>query len=152
MINLGATEWSQILEDDPRIERVRAAKIELHPDYNFTEPYRYHGNDLAVVRLERKVEVKDTVVPACFPLSQQEDQILSRPGQSFWTAGLGAIGASRTSPGGKIASDGVNISQYEGRREERHNWWMVLTKLVLVRPCQSLHYYVDFQQRNYTFR
>ena len=99
MINLGVTERSQALEDDPRIGRVRAAKIDLHPDYDFTQPFR--GNDLAVVRLERRVEVNDTVVPACFPLTDQEDLILSQQGQTFWTAGLGALGPSKVSPGGK---------------------------------------------------
>ena len=98
MINLGVTVRSQAKEHDPKIGRVRAAKIDLHPDYDFTEPFR--GNDLAVVRLERRVEVNDTVVPACFPLNEQEDQILSQQGQTFWTAGLGAIGVS-VSPGGK---------------------------------------------------
>ena len=85
MINLGVSDISQVKEDSPDIVRIKAAKIDLHPDYNFSQPF--HGNDLAVVRLERRVEVSHTVSPACFPLSQQEDQILSRPGQSFWTAG-----------------------------------------------------------------
>ena len=98
MINLGVSDISQVREDSPDILRIEAAKIDLHPDYNFSEPFR--GNDLAVVRLARRVEVSHTVSPACFPLSQQEDQILRLPGQTFWTAGLGAIGVSQ-SPGGR---------------------------------------------------
>ena len=92
------TKPSQVAEDDPQITRVRVARIEIHPDYDFTEPF--HGNDLAVLRLERMVEVKDTVIPACFPLSEEEDKTMTRPGQTFWTAGLGAIRASQISPGG----------------------------------------------------
>ena len=98
MINLGVSDITQVKEDSPDIVRIRAAKIDLHPDYNFTQPFR--GNDLAVLRLERRVEVSDTVLPACFPLTNQEDQILSQQGQTFWTAGLGAIGVSQ-SPGGR---------------------------------------------------
>ena len=89
---------SQVEEDDPRIDRVRVARISLHPDYNFTK--RFFGNDLAVLRLERMVKVKDTVIPACFPLSQEEEKILTEPGHTFWTAGHGAFGAS-ISPGGE---------------------------------------------------
>ena len=114
MINLGATEKSQAEEDDPRIGRVRAAKIDIHPDYDFTEPFR--GNDLAVVRLERRVEVNDTVVPACFPLTEQEDGILKLPGQTFWTAGLGAYSAQR-SPGGRYI-DGNSGWWYEIGKNE----------------------------------
>ena len=108
MINLGVTERSQALEDDPRIGRVRAAKIDIHPDYDFTEPFR--GNDLAVVRLERRVEVNDTVVPACFPLSKQDDQILKLQGQTFWTAGLGAYSAQR-SPAGRYIDGASTLTR-----------------------------------------
>ena len=45
------SDLNQVKEDSPDIARIKAVKIDLHPDYNFTEPFR--GNDLAVVRLEK---------------------------------------------------------------------------------------------------
>ena len=76
MINLGVSDISQVKEDSPDIVRIKAAKIDLHPDYNFSQPF--HGNDLAVVRLERRVEVSHTVSPACFPLSKHCPRALSQ--------------------------------------------------------------------------
>ena len=47
----------------------------------------------------RRINITDKVVPACFPLENDDQEIELQGG--LWTAGLGAIN-SVSSPGGKI--------------------------------------------------
>ena len=66
---------SDVREDSPFIVRKKAVKIDIHPAWNLSAPFS--GSDLAVIRLDSRLELTSSVSPACLPLTPAEDQILS---------------------------------------------------------------------------
>ena len=61
-MRIGAWDFSSTGERHPHVERKVTRKI-VHPKYNF---FTYE-NDLALVRLDKKVQFRDNIIPICLP-------------------------------------------------------------------------------------
>lgn len=61
-LRLGEWDFSSTSEPNPHLE-LKATKKIVHPDYNF---FTYE-NDLALVRVERRVNFADNIIPICLP-------------------------------------------------------------------------------------
>lgn len=92
-VRIGEWDFSSTGEKHPHIERKVTKKI-VHPKYNF---FTYE-NDLALVRVEKKVHFRDNIIPICLP--GNNDLLI---GETGFVAGWG-----RLSEGGQLP----NILQY----------------------------------------
>ena len=61
-IRIGEWDFSSTSEPHKNVERKVTKKI-VHPDYNF---FTYE-NDLALLKLEKRVTFQDNIIPICLP-------------------------------------------------------------------------------------
>ena len=61
-VRIGEWDFSSTGEALPHVERKVTRKV-VHPNYNF---FTYE-NDLALVRMEKKVNFHDNMIPICLP-------------------------------------------------------------------------------------
>ena len=61
-IRIGEWDFSSTSEPHKNVERKVTKKI-VHPDYNF---FTYE-NDLALLKLEKRVNFQDNIIPICLP-------------------------------------------------------------------------------------
>jgi len=88
-IRIGEWDFSSTSEPHKNVERKVTKKI-VHPDYNF---FTYE-NDLALLKLEKRVNFQDNIIPICLPAN---DDLLV--GEMGTVAGWG-----RLSEGGSLPS------------------------------------------------
>ncbi len=61
-VRIGEWDFSSTSESHPHVERKIAEKI-VHPKYNYFT-YEY---DLALLKLEKRVDFADNIIPICLP-------------------------------------------------------------------------------------
>ena len=74
--------------------------IKIHPDYSLGLFPLYGANlhineasqfDYAILTLKDKLTFSKTIVPACLPTKQANNQFSSYAGEEAWTSGWGAV-------------------------------------------------------------
>ena len=78
----------------PEVLKIEVAEVIAHP--NYAKKRKYSHNDIALLRLQRKVEFNDFVRPICLPL---DDSLRTKDytGETFYAAGWGRHEEGRSS-------------------------------------------------------